>query len=159
MRLATKGGTRVACRDRLVIPFSLTAISGHRVAAAPPAAGRERSDCISRRTSMYDEGLAERIRELLEEEPGMREKRMFGGLVFMLHGNMCVGIVKERLMVRVGPDDYGRLLGEQHAREMDITGRPLKGFILVDPEGFEADEDLTRWVGRGIAFARLLPEK
>jgi hypothetical protein len=108
---------------------------------------------------MFDEGLAERIREVLEARPGVSEKRMFGGLVFMLKGNMCVGIVKDRLMVRVGPDAYESLLKAPHARKFDITGKPLKGFLLVEPDGFESDQGLGRWVGHGVAYAGLLPDK
>jgi TfoX/Sxy family transcriptional regulator of competence genes len=107
----------------------------------------------------YDEGLAERIRDLLSDERGVSEKRMFGGLAFLLEGRMFVGVVKESLMVRVGPEAYAERLRERHAREMDFTGRPLKGFVYVAPEGFESDADLRRWVGYGVAYARSLPGK
>ncbi|HEX9188645.1 MAG TPA: TfoX/Sxy family protein [Vicinamibacteria bacterium] len=107
----------------------------------------------------YDEGLAERIRELLAEESGVEEKRMFGGIAFLLHGNMSVGVVKDTLMVRVGPDAHPVLVGERHAREMDFTGKPMKGFVYVAPEGLESDADLRRWVDHGVAYARSLPRK
>src|SRR5262249_20425154 len=107
----------------------------------------------------YDEGLAERIRDLLADEHGVVERRMFGGLAFLLQGNMCVGIVKDNLMVRVGPDAYARLLKQPHARKMDFTGRPMKGFLYVRPAGFESDDDLGRWVDHGKAYAGSLPEK
>ncbi len=106
----------------------------------------------------YDEGLAQRIRETLDP-PGLTEKKMFGGLCFLLHGNMCVGVTGEELMVRVGPGAYAESLAQPHAREMDFTGKPLKGFVFVAPEGFEDDEDLRAWIERGAAFALSLPEK
>ncbi len=77
----------------------------------------------------YDEGLAERIRGVLDERKDVSERRMFGGLAFLVRGHMSVGIVKDRVMVRVGPEVYDRLLEEPHARKMDFTGRPMKGFL------------------------------
>ena len=107
----------------------------------------------------YDQGVAERVRELLADEHGLTEKRMFGGLAFLVKGNMCVGVVKDKLMVRVGPDAYDRLLKQPHARKMDFTGRPMKGFLYVSPAGFESDEDLGRWVAHGKAYVGTLPDK
>ena len=107
----------------------------------------------------YDEGLAQRIREVLEEREDVREKKMFGGLCFMVAGNMSVGIVKDELMVRVGPDGYQAALGEPHARKMDFTGRAMKGFVYVGTEGFDADGDLDNWIERGTKFAASLPAK
>lgn len=107
----------------------------------------------------YDEGLAERIRGVLEDVPGVSEKRMFGGIAFLVRGNMGVGIVQEKLMVRVGPDSYGRMLRERHVRRMDFTGRPMKGFVYVVPAGYESDEGLARWVEAGVAHATSLPAK
>jgi TfoX/Sxy family transcriptional regulator of competence genes len=107
----------------------------------------------------YDEGLAERIRESLDETANVNEKKMFGGLAFMLRGNMCVGVVGEELMVRVGPDAYADALAQPHAREMDFTGKPMKGLVYVAAPGVEADEDLDAWIGRGVAFAGSLPAK
>ena len=107
----------------------------------------------------YDEGLAQRIREALEERDDVVEKKMFGGLCFMLHGNMCVGIVKDELMVRVGPDSYEKALKRKHAREMDFTGRSMKGFVYVAVEGFESDRDLERWIALGADHADTLPPK
>jgi TfoX/Sxy family transcriptional regulator of competence genes len=107
----------------------------------------------------YDEGLAQRIRESLEDVRGITEKRMFGGLAFLLDGNMACGVVGEDLMVRVGPDAYGESLERPHARAMDFTGRPMKGLVYVSPPGYEAESDLDSWVGRGVAFARSLPSK
>lgn len=108
---------------------------------------------------VYDDGVAQRIRELLEGRPGVVEKRMFGGIAFLLDGNMCCGVVKDALMVRVGKEKYADALGERYAREMDFTGRPLTGFVYVEPEGFEDDGDLERWIGRALAFASSLSPK
>ena len=106
-----------------------------------------------------DEGLAERVREQLEGLQGLTERRMFGGLAYMLNGNMCVGLVRESLMVRIGPDDYAATVVLPHARPMDFTGKPLRGFVYVAPEGVAEDEDLAVWVERGVAFAGSLPPK
>jgi TfoX/Sxy family transcriptional regulator of competence genes len=107
----------------------------------------------------YDEGLAERIRSLLEDRGRVTERRMFGGLAFLVRGNMTVGIVNDQLMVRVGPDTYGAALRQPHARAMDFTGRPMKGFVFVSPEGFESDSDLAQWVERGVTYGASLPAK
>ncbi len=107
----------------------------------------------------YDEGLAERIRGLLDDHAKVSERRMFGGLAFLIRGHMTVGIVKDDLMVRVGPDTYAQVVAEPHARAMDFTGRPMKGFVFVSPQGLDSDADLQRWVERGVAFATSLPPK
>jgi TfoX/Sxy family transcriptional regulator of competence genes len=107
----------------------------------------------------YDEGLAQRIRELLEERRDVLERRMFGGLAFFVRGNMCVGVVKDELMVRVGPEAYEEALDRPHARAMDFTGRPMKGLVFVAEPGFESDRALRAWVERGVAFAASLPAK
>jgi hypothetical protein len=83
----------------------------------------------------YDEKLAQRVRQALSGQDGIVEKKMFGGLAFMLHGNMSVGVEKDRLMVRVGPDRYDEALARPHARPMDFTGRPMKGFCVRAPGG------------------------
>ena len=107
----------------------------------------------------YDEGLAERVREVLVDEVRFEEKKMFGGLCFLVGGNMCCGIVKDELMVRVGAERYDEALTRPHARPMDFTGRPMKGMIYVGPDGYEEDEDLSGWVAMGLAHARSLPLK
>jgi TfoX/Sxy family transcriptional regulator of competence genes len=104
----------------------------------------------------YDEGLAERIRSVLSD---VTEKRMFGGLAFLVAGRMSVGIVKDELMVRIGPERYEELLAKPHARAMDFTGRPMKGFLFIAPEGFEADADLERWVEDAVSYALTVSEK
>ena len=107
----------------------------------------------------YDEGLAQRIRELLDEQDGLSEKKMFGGLAFLLNGNMAVGVVKGELMVRVGPDGYAAALTQPYARPMDFTKRPMKGFVYVSEGGCEEDAELARWIERGARFAASLPPK
>jgi TfoX/Sxy family transcriptional regulator of competence genes len=107
----------------------------------------------------YDQGLAERLRELLPEHAGIGEKKMFGGLCLLSRGHMFVGIVGEALMARVGPDAYDKALRRPHARVMDFTGRPMKGYVFVDPAGYEEDRDLKRWVEVSLKFVRTLPDK
>jgi TfoX/Sxy family transcriptional regulator of competence genes len=106
-----------------------------------------------------DEGLAQRVRELMADEQGMSEKRMFGGVAFLVNGNMSVGVVGDNLMVRVGTDAYESLVRERHARKMHFTGKPMKGFVYVAPEGLDSDVDLSRWVDHGPAYARSPPHK
>jgi len=105
-----------------------------------------------------DEGLAARIREVLGTAR-TTERKMFGGLAFMSRGHMFIGIAKEALMVRVGPEAYPAALQRPHAREMDFTGRPMKGYVFVDPPGYERDADLAAWVQAGLAFVATLPAK
>ena len=107
----------------------------------------------------YDEGLAQRVYELLEDCPGFSQKKMFGGLCFLINGNMAGGIVESELMLRVGPDKYDECLALEHAREMDFTGRAMKGMIYVGEEGISEDDDLEAWVERGYRFASSLPPK
>ncbi|PWB40774.1 MAG: RNA methyltransferase [Rhodocyclales bacterium] len=107
----------------------------------------------------YDEGLAERLRELLPDRPGITEKKMFGGLCLLSRGHMFVGIVGEALMARVGPAAYEKALRRPHARMMDFTGRPMKGYVFVDPPGYEEDRDLKRWVEESLKFVSTLPDK
>jgi len=107
----------------------------------------------------YDEGLAERIRGVLDERHDVAEKKMFGGIAFMVRGHMCVGIVKDELMVRAGPEAYDELVRQKHARRMDFTGRPMKGFLFVSAEGLERDADLESWVGHSLSYVTSLPPK
>jgi len=107
----------------------------------------------------YDEGLAERLREVFADRDDVIEKKMFGGIAFMVRGNMCCGVIKDSLMARVGPEQYALVLKRPYAREMDFTGRTIKGFIQVDPAGFESDEDLKSWVELCEVFVGSLPAK
>lgn len=108
----------------------------------------------------YDEDFANRIREQLADQDGVTEKAMFGGLAFLLDGNMSVGISHTgELMVRVGPDATGDALARPHTRPFEMRGRPMKGWIRVAPAGVDDDRDLGAWVQRGVRFARSLPRK
>jgi TfoX N-terminal domain len=107
----------------------------------------------------FDEGLAERMRDLLGPAPGLSERKMFGGLCFLLRGNMSFGVVGSELMVRVGPDAHAEALGLPHAREMDFTGRSMRGMVFVSEDGISEDENLEDWLQRGMAFAGSLPPK
>ena len=107
----------------------------------------------------YDEGVAERIRGVFEGRDDVVEKKMFGGIAFMHRGNMCCGIVGDVLMARVGPDAYTAALQRPAAREMDFTGRSMKGFVYVDPEGFAEDGQLQEWIDLCETFTRSLPAK
>ena len=107
----------------------------------------------------YDEKLAERVRRALSGREGISEKKMFGGIAYMLGGNMFCGIVKDQLMVRVGPERYEDALARPHARPMDFTGRAMRGMVYVEPEGLRSDADLGAWLRRGVDFAATLPPK
>lgn len=107
----------------------------------------------------YDAGLAERLREALAPRPGIKEKKMFGGLAFMSPDYMFVGILGEVLMARVGPDAYAQALARPHARVMDFTGKAMKGYVFVDPPGFESDADLQAWVEQCYRYVCSLPPK
>jgi hypothetical protein len=107
----------------------------------------------------FDEGLAERIRDVVSDEPGLSERKMFGGLCFLANGNMCFGIIGSEIMVRVGPDAYDAVLRKRHARKMDFTGQSMRGMVYVAEEGISEDDALTEWLSRGLDFARSLPPK
>jgi hypothetical protein len=107
----------------------------------------------------YDEGLAQRVREVLEGQPGLEEKKMFGGVGFMLQGNMACGVLGEDLIVRVGPGRYEQALGRPQTRVFDMTGRPMKGWVMVAAGGYESEEDLAGWVRQGVDLALSLPAK
>ncbi len=107
----------------------------------------------------YDEGLAQRLREALADADGLTERRMFGGIAFMLGGNMAVGVTGDELMVRTGPDRYAEALAHPDARVFDMTGRPVRGWVVVAPDGLADDAALGAWVEMGVAFARSLPPK
>ncbi|MFJ7071471.1 TfoX/Sxy family protein [Streptomyces sp. NPDC098781] len=107
----------------------------------------------------YDEGLAQRIRERLGADAGVGEKRMFGGLAFLVHGNMAVGVSGDDLMVRVGPENADAALARPGARVFDMTGRPMKGWILVAGDALADDDVLGAWIDEGHAFAAALPPK
>ena len=105
----------------------------------------------------YDEKTAERLRRLLSARSDVVERKMFGGLCFMVNGGMCCGLTSVALMVRVGKDRYEDALAQPHARPMDFTGRPLTGMVYVAPAGYTSDSALARWVQRGLDFVSQRP--
>lgn len=107
----------------------------------------------------YDEKLADRIREKLAGQKNVEEKKMMGGLCFMYKTKMCCGIVKEDMVVRVVEDRYVEALSHPYCREMDFTGRPLKGFVFVSPDGFKKEQDLRYWIQMGVEFVDSLPKE
>ena len=107
----------------------------------------------------YDEQLAERIRGVLGGRTGVTEQKMFGGIAFMVNGNMAVGITRDELMVRVGPDGQDDALAQPHARVMTMGDRQMRGMVGVAPPGVESDADLARWVNAGADVAAALPPK
>jgi hypothetical protein len=108
----------------------------------------------------YDEDLANRLRELLADEAGVTEKKMFGGLAFLVHGNMCVSASHTGgLLARVDPAESGEALAQPHAATMEMGGRSMEGWITVAPEGVASARDLESWVARSRAYVRTLPPK
>jgi hypothetical protein len=107
----------------------------------------------------FDEILAGRVRRALAGQQALEEKRMFGGLAFLVSGHMCCGVAGQDLMVRVGPELYERALKRPHARPMDFTGRPLRGFVYVGQEGCRTAAQLQGWVRLGLSFVLSLPPK
>jgi TfoX/Sxy family transcriptional regulator of competence genes len=107
----------------------------------------------------YDELLAQRIRESVAQIPGFSEKKMFGGVGYMLKGNMACGVNGSDLIVRVGPDQYEEVLALPVTKPFDMTGRPMKGWITVSDRDLLDDSDLEHWVRRGVEFALTLPPK
>jgi len=106
-----------------------------------------------------DEAVAGRVRKALTESPDVVEKRMFGGIAFMVRGNMCCGVIGDRLMLRVGPKGYESVLSRPHVSAMDFTGRPMKGMVYVEPAGFASPRDLKTWIERAMEFVLSLPAK
>lgn len=107
----------------------------------------------------YDETLARRVDAALADVDEVTDRQMFGGIAFMVAGNMGVGITGSDLMLRLGPEAAERALEEPNVRPMDFTGRPMKGYVYVSPAGTASDDDLRRWVDRALAFVETLPPK
>lgn len=107
----------------------------------------------------YSEELAQRIRDEIGDHPALAEQQMFGGIAFMVRGNMSVGVSGDDLMVRVGKENHDEAMEQPHVRIFDMGARPMRGWILVDPGGTSASEDLARWVDVGVAYAESLPPK
>ena len=107
----------------------------------------------------YDSVLAERMRPYLLPRAGVSEKAMFGGIAFLVYGNMCCGIWKNLLVIRLSVDDGTKALKKPHVRPMDITGRPMKGWMFVESMGYKKDSDLYAWIDKALEFASSLPKK
>jgi TfoX/Sxy family transcriptional regulator of competence genes len=107
----------------------------------------------------YSESLAARVREVFGRRRGVTEKKMFGGVGFLLHGNMCVGVWKTSLIARLGPEQAEAALEESHVVEFDITGRPMKGWVMIEPDGLESDQQVRDWVDKSVEFVSTLPRK
>jgi TfoX/Sxy family transcriptional regulator of competence genes len=107
----------------------------------------------------FDELLSSRIRTTLGPLPNLEEKKMFGGICVLINGNMACGVYKDDLIVRVGTENYQEALSRPHKKFFDITGKALKGWVMVEPQGCASEPDLKKWVEQGVAFARSLPEK
>ena len=107
----------------------------------------------------YDEKVAERLSKVFIEHKGVVEKKMFGGIAYMYKDHMCVGVIDDMLMVRVGPEQYEKALSEKHVKPMDFTGRPMKGYVYVEPAGFKTEKSLRKWIDKGIGFVKTLPPK
>ncbi|HEY6223266.1 MAG TPA: TfoX/Sxy family protein [Gemmatimonadales bacterium] len=107
----------------------------------------------------YDDALAARIRKALSRRKGLVAKQMFGGIAFLLNGNMCVGVHKDELIVRLDPDATDAALARPHTRVFDLSGRPMKGWILVAPKGIATDAQLGKWIAIAAKYAGALPPK
>ena len=107
----------------------------------------------------YIEELADRVREIVSRKKGIEGKKMFGGVGFLLNGNMLVGVWKEFLIVRLGPDEGTKALKEKFVIPFDITGKPMKGWVMVVPDGVEDDDQLKKWIQRSTKFVGTLPAK
>jgi TfoX/Sxy family transcriptional regulator of competence genes len=107
----------------------------------------------------YDENFAQRIRDALARKKNIEEKKMFGGICFLLNGNILVGVWKDSLIARLGPDEGEDALLEPHAKAFDLTGKPMKNWILVEPKGVEDEDQLKDWIQRAAKFVGTLPGK
>ena len=107
----------------------------------------------------YSEEVASRIREILSEDGEVDERKMFGGIAFMVGGHMCCGVIGDELMLRLGPDAAEKAMDEPHVRPMDFTGRPMKGYVYVAEQGFRTEAELRRWLELGRDFVATLPPK
>ena len=107
----------------------------------------------------FDENLAARIREALARKKAIEEKKMFGCICFFLNGNALVGVWKDGLIARLGPDEGEAALREPHVRAFDITGRPMRNWVAVEPEGVEDDDQLKDWIQRAVKFVGNLAAK
>ena len=107
----------------------------------------------------YNAGLADDIRARIGNRTDLTEKEMFGGIAFMVGGNMAVGVSRDELMVRVGKETYDEALTRAGVREFDMSGKPMRGWVLVSDAGYSTEADLTLWINRGVSYAESLPPK
>jgi TfoX/Sxy family transcriptional regulator of competence genes len=107
----------------------------------------------------FDVVLSERIRTKMYRRSGFTEKKMFGGICYMLNGNICCGVIKDEMVVRLDPDQTDEVLAHSCARIFDYSGHPMKGWFFISPEGVRSDQDLARWTTRSIQYAKSLPPK
>ena len=107
----------------------------------------------------YDEGLAQRVREILRDCLGYEEKKMFGGIGFLLQGNMACGVIREDLIVRVGAENYSEALLKPNVELFDMTGRAMTGWVIVKEPGYRKDSNLEDWVNQGVSYSLTLPPK
>ena len=107
----------------------------------------------------YDERTAQRVRQALQGTPEVTERKMFGGIAFLYQGNMCCGVNRRDLMLRLGNEQTAQALSEPHTREMDFTGKPIRSMLYVGSEGIRSQSDLQSWIERALAFASTLPAK
>ena len=107
----------------------------------------------------FDEGLAQRIRELLKDRLGYKEKKMFGGIGFLFFGNMACGVIRDDLIVRVGKENYTEALLKPDVELFDMTGRAMTGWVVVKKPGYQEDAKLKEWVEQGVEYSLSLPSK
>jgi TfoX/Sxy family transcriptional regulator of competence genes len=107
----------------------------------------------------YDEKLADRVREIVQESADPVERKMFGGVAFMVGGHMCVGVINKNLVLRLGGDEGAVALKNPSVRPMDFTGRPMKNFLYVSPKATKGEKDLRKWIARGLTYVATLPPK
>jgi TfoX/Sxy family transcriptional regulator of competence genes len=141
----------------VVIAGAVILVTSPTVTAFVGACARASSDF--RPPMAYDQDLANRVREQLADEHARTEMEMFGGLALLLSGNMAVGVLGDDLMVRVGKENAAEVADLPHVRPLDMSGRPMRAWLLVAPAGVRTDADLRSWVERGVAYAKSLPPK
>ena len=107
----------------------------------------------------YNQQLAERVEKIINHWPDMISKKMFGGICYLLHGNIACGVHQEKLIIRVGKDDYLSALAKPSTSPFDLTGRPMIGWVFVEPPVIDSNEELYSWVKQGVSFASTLPSK
>ena len=107
----------------------------------------------------YNQDVAERVRKVIARRKGVYERKMFGGLAFLMNGNMCCGVIDNNVVLRLGKDRAEKALRERHTREMDFTGTPLASMVYLRPAGYKTEEELRAWVKRAVDFTRTLPAK